>query len=28
VGTLIIGPTAWSTEERIEQLRTVAELAA
>jgi hypothetical protein len=28
VGTLIIGPTAWTTEERIEQLRTVAELAA
>ena len=28
VGTLIIGPTAWTTEERIEQLRAVAELAA
>jgi F420-dependent oxidoreductase-like protein len=28
VGTLIIGPTAWTPEERIEQLRTVAELAA
>jgi F420-dependent oxidoreductase-like protein len=28
VGTLIIGPTAWTTEERIEQLRTVAELVA
>jgi F420-dependent oxidoreductase-like protein len=28
VGTLIIAPTAWTTEERIEQLRTVAELAA
>jgi alkanesulfonate monooxygenase SsuD/methylene tetrahydromethanopterin reductase-like flavin-dependent oxidoreductase (luciferase family) len=28
VGTLIIGPTAWTTEERVEQLRTVAELAA
>jgi alkanesulfonate monooxygenase SsuD/methylene tetrahydromethanopterin reductase-like flavin-dependent oxidoreductase (luciferase family) len=27
VGTLIIGPTAWTTEERVEQLRTVAELA-
>jgi F420-dependent oxidoreductase-like protein len=28
VGTLIVGPTAWTTEERIEQLRAVAELAA
>jgi F420-dependent oxidoreductase-like protein len=28
VGTLIIAPTAWTTEERIEQLRAVAELAA
>jgi len=28
VGTLIIAPTAWTTEERTEQLRTVAELAA
>ncbi|HTU87337.1 MAG TPA: LLM class F420-dependent oxidoreductase [Solirubrobacteraceae bacterium] len=28
VGTLIVAPTAWTTEERIEQLRTVAELAA
>jgi F420-dependent oxidoreductase-like protein len=28
VGTLIIGPTAWTPEERVEQLRTVAELAA
>jgi F420-dependent oxidoreductase-like protein len=28
VGTLIIAPTAWTTEDRIEQLRAVAELAA
>src|SRR5437868_11652107 len=28
VGTLIIGPTAWTTEEALEQLRAVAELAA
>ncbi len=28
VGTLTIGPTAWTTEERVEQLRAVAELAA
>src|SRR3984885_10722798 len=28
VGTLTIAPTAWTTEERIEQLRAVAELAA
>jgi hypothetical protein len=27
VGTLTIAPTAWTTEERTEQLRTVAELA-
>jgi hypothetical protein len=28
VGTLTIGPTAFTREERIEQLRAVAELAA
>ena len=28
VGTLTIAPTAWTTDERIEQLRAVAELAA
>ena len=28
VGTLTIGPMAFTTEERIEQLRAVAELAA
>ena len=28
VGTLMVSPMAWSLEERLEQLRLVAELAA